>query len=211
MIRLSVKLRPPVGQGLLEATIAIGVVLVGLIGTVTLTTSSIISSGESENRIVAANLAREGIEAVRVIRDSNWLVGPSLAWDTGLNHVSYPGAITKLDPTTLRWSLYFISSTDFSNAFTKLYRDTDTGLYLQSEGALPATASQTSYARQLKIYAVCRQGSTETATAAVCTAGTKVGLKVVSTVQWSQGGQTHKLSLEDWLYNWRFAPPTYVP
>jgi len=199
------------GQGLLEATIAIGVILAGLIGTVTLTTSSIISSGESENRIVAGNLAREGIEAVRVMRDSNWLAGPSTAWDSGLSDAVNPGAIVKLDPATLNWSLFFISSTNFSNAFTKLYRDSNTGLYLQSEGALPETASETSYARQLKIHAVCRQGINETVTETACTTGTKVGIKVVSMVRWSEGGRTHILSLEDWLYNWRFAPPTYVP
>ena len=199
----------PTGQGLLEATIAIGVVLVGLIGTVTLTTSTVVSSGESESRIVAANLAREGIEAVRIIRDSNWLSGPTTSWDSGINDATDLTALTMLNPTTFAWSLDF-TPTDFTDSRTILWRDVTSGLYLHN---LSAPASQTPYARLVKLYAICRQSSVETATAASCQAGTgtKVGVRVVAIVQWAEAGRAHQLSLEDWLYNWRFAPPSYVP
>lgn len=61
------------GQGLLETIIALGVILAGTIGTISLLISTMNSGRESSNKVVATNLAREAIEAARNIRDSNWL------------------------------------------------------------------------------------------------------------------------------------------
>lgn len=61
------------GQGLLESIIGIGVILAGTIGAITLVSSTIRAGRTSNNQIVAASLAREGIEVVRTQRDSNWL------------------------------------------------------------------------------------------------------------------------------------------
>lgn len=64
----------PRGQGLLEVIIGVGVIIAGTVGSVTLISSTIKASRQSNTRILAASLAREGIEVVRNIRDSNWLV-----------------------------------------------------------------------------------------------------------------------------------------
>jgi len=75
------------GQGLLEATLSIGVILIGLGGILALTLRNVTATTASAQRIVALQLAREGIEVVRGVRDSNWLAassGGSKLWDDGL-------------------------------------------------------------------------------------------------------------------------------
>jgi len=71
------------GFTLIEVMAAVAVLSIGLIGGLTVITKnlSIISGGE--DRIIAANLAAEGIELVRNVRDTNWLKGA--AWDAGFN------------------------------------------------------------------------------------------------------------------------------
>jgi len=70
------------GFTLLEVIIAIAILIVGLIGLMVLVSATISASSVSASRLLAANLAQEGIELVRGIRDSNWLQGQ--AWDTGI-------------------------------------------------------------------------------------------------------------------------------
>lgn len=63
----------PKGQTLLEVIIAIGVILTGVVSTVALAIYSMSVGQVSENQIIGSNLAREGIEVIRNIRDTNWL------------------------------------------------------------------------------------------------------------------------------------------
>lgn len=82
------------GFTLLEGIVAIGVISVGLAGALSLALSNLSSAQGNERRIVAANLAREGIEFVRNQRDSNWLKVDlnksqvnlsAYTWDTFIN------------------------------------------------------------------------------------------------------------------------------
>ena len=61
------------GMSLLESIVAVGLVMSVVIGSITMSISTIRMGRNSNNRIVALNLAREGIEYVRNLRDSNWL------------------------------------------------------------------------------------------------------------------------------------------
>ena len=61
------------GETIIEVLIAVLVLAVGIIAGVRLLISSGINNELSRERVVATNLAREGIEAVRNIRDTNWL------------------------------------------------------------------------------------------------------------------------------------------
>lgn len=94
--------RQGVGQGLLEAIIGIGVILAGTVGTITLVSSTVRAGRTTNNEIVAASLAREGIEVVRAQRDSNWLkiqanqdTDPGLA---GLQLQTYDGVFSEAAP-----------------------------------------------------------------------------------------------------------------
>jgi hypothetical protein len=60
------------GFSLGELVISIFVLLVGIVGVVGLVNSSIIHSADSRDAIIASELAQEGAELIRYIRDNNW-------------------------------------------------------------------------------------------------------------------------------------------
>lgn len=198
------------GQGLLEGIIAIGVLVTGVISVLTLSTYSLANSEDIEAKLAATNLAREALEAVRIIRDTNWLAGytgptgSALAWDSGL----VPSSADVNDTTAVPilaadfgWTLDFVS-----NTATSLYRDD--GVFRQYSGSVPA-AVKTRFTRLLRLYAICRNLSngSEQRDGAVCGGSTvKVGVRVVAQASWPKGTTTRSVTLEQYLYNWRFAP-----
>jgi len=68
---------------LIEVVVAIFLVTVGTVGAFSLIQRTIAFTAISSSRLVAANLAQEGIEIVRNTRDTNWLSGNP--WDQGLS------------------------------------------------------------------------------------------------------------------------------
>jgi Tfp pilus assembly protein PilV len=71
---------------ILEAIFAISILTVGIFGVSSLISQFLTSSSISNQRLIAAYLAQEGIEIVRNIRDTNLLEGESL--DAGLTNCS---------------------------------------------------------------------------------------------------------------------------
>ena len=61
------------GQSLIETIAAIFILTTALTGGLGLTIYAFSVSSLSQNEVIAANLAREGVEVVRMMRDSNWL------------------------------------------------------------------------------------------------------------------------------------------
>jgi len=70
------------GFTLIEILIAISVMTIGIVGIYTIVPNIIAVTGANTDKFIASQLAREGIELVRNIRDTNWLKG--LSWDNGL-------------------------------------------------------------------------------------------------------------------------------
>ncbi len=71
------------GFTLIETIVATGLIVVGLVAALALITSSLSYVSDIQNRLVAANLAAEGIEVVRNIRDNNWI--QNRAWNYGIS------------------------------------------------------------------------------------------------------------------------------
>lgn len=68
---------------LVETVVSLGILLMGIGASLTLVTASISYSKQTESLIVVTNLAREGLEVVRAIRDVNGfgtLPGGNTAW-----------------------------------------------------------------------------------------------------------------------------------
>ena len=84
------------GFTLIEVTVAIFVITVGIVGIYTLVPKIISISSANIDTFIASQLAREGIEIVRNIRDTNWLEGNS--WDDGLNNCAGGCEIDYNDP-----------------------------------------------------------------------------------------------------------------
>jgi len=70
------------GFSLIDVIFAIGIILVGLISILGLLRYVIIAGRVSNDKFIATNLAEEGVEIIRAIRDSNWLAGGN--WDDNL-------------------------------------------------------------------------------------------------------------------------------
>jgi type II secretory pathway pseudopilin PulG len=77
----------PLGQTLVEVIVAIGIIIIVLVAVFTLAGTTIRMGTISRQKLQAVNLAQEGIEAIRNIRDSNWIQiqkGKSgVSWDNG--------------------------------------------------------------------------------------------------------------------------------
>jgi prepilin-type N-terminal cleavage/methylation domain-containing protein len=80
---------------LIETLVAISILGIGILGISTLIFSQIALTHYSENKLIAAYLAQEGIEIVRNVRDTNWLNHRN--WDA---EITFNTTTTQLDYTT---------------------------------------------------------------------------------------------------------------
>ena len=201
------------GQGLLEAVIAIGIIITGLLAILTLTTANIMTAGEASSHLLANNLAREGVEAVRIIRDSSWLVNPNQTWYNLVASPSDTTAIAVLDPNTFEWTLDF-QVNSLTEAKAAIWRDTN-NVFRQSWQSFPVGSLKTKFSRLVTVYPICRAPAPsldEVSTQVNCQVGwSQIGVRVVSTVAYTERGRDHVLSLEDMLYNWRANLSNYAP
>jgi len=195
------------GQSFIEAMVAITIIVTSVASALTLVQSSVTATHNGGIQVVAANLAREGLEVVRAARDTNWLKGNS--FQVGLVD---PGGTNRKDArpilnlATGDWTLSFtVIPPDLSNA---VVYDTTDGLYVQAD-AQPSGAASSPYTRVLTLNHLCRDGSTgvERIVGGVLTCSgteTLVGLSVDSKVRWRQPGGTYRqLTVTERFYDWR--------
>lgn len=210
-------------QSLIEMTVAIGIIITGVVGSLGLAVSALRASLESRNRVIAANLAREGIEVVRKIRDSNWLAGcpdesvyavayewqdgGCFEWNTGLSGQAFDyTAISVFDPLTGKWSLDF-EPDDFDDSSSQFYRED--GVYIQSPAETPQDAQMIPFYRLITLNPICSdgQGGEEEimGESTPCPAGKEeiIGYFINSEIKWFERGREHGLKAEDKIYNWR--------
>jgi prepilin-type N-terminal cleavage/methylation domain-containing protein len=188
------------GQSLVEMIVAIAIILTGLVGALSLTISNLTGVDEAGTRVVASNLAREGIEVVRNFRDANWL--QNLDWDAGLFSGNDFTAIAVFDPLINKWRLDF-NPNAVSDPEAKLYRNPE-NLYLQD--IIPPAGTQTQYARLITLDPICFNAATQTENISgnPCGAGEeKTGIRIKSEVTWNLSGRARDVTLEDRIYNWR--------
>lgn len=86
------------GFSLLEVIIAIFVITIGITGAVNLINFGISSATVSKSQIIATNIAQEGMEIVRGVRDSNWI--EDVNWNDGLGAGDYRAQYNSRDLLT---------------------------------------------------------------------------------------------------------------
>lgn len=109
------------GFGLMEVIVSIFIILIGLMGVMALVNYSTIAGGTSASRLIAANLAQEGIEVVRNIRDLNFGDNGWNDWYAGIEGTT--NYLAQYNDTSLR---------AFSD--TPLKYNSSTGLYGYDSG-----------------------------------------------------------------------------
>ena len=86
---------------LIELMVMAFVVIVGIVGISGIISRFFFYSGFATAKLVAAYLSQEGVEIVRNIRDSNWVVG-GIPWDQGLGAGDYEAAYNDISLSS--WS-----------------------------------------------------------------------------------------------------------
>lgn len=166
------------GFSLLETVIALGILVVGIGGAVGLVAQSLSSIEAIKNKVISANLAQEGIEVVRNLRDENWL-----------NDVHWRGEGGGISLVDADYRVQY-------NA-TALINFADAPLQVNSAGYYGyngqygfSGGSDTVFKRKITLSTVTKSDSTQV-------------MKVVSQVDWTEKGRAKSIKLEDWLYNWK--------
>ncbi len=98
------------GITLIEVLVASSILIVGIVAALILAMYSLRVAEVSKQELIATNLAREGVEVVRNIRDSNWLDQSDPDWTSGLvgtGTTSY--FVPVFNPLTGSWTLSEIS------------------------------------------------------------------------------------------------------
>lgn len=139
------------GTSIIESMIVMLIVITGVIGMYTIFTNSMKVSESASNRVQAIAMAREGIEAVTNIRDTNWLLYSANTEDCW-NTFNYDGSCitTNIDigsgsyilyqnEDSKRWFLSWVtvsgnySNTDYREAFKVGLQEIGSGtFYTQS-------------------------------------------------------------------------------
>lgn len=196
-------MKRPRGQGLLEMIVAIGVIVTGVVGALALVSASLSASGESQGRMVATGLAREGIEAVRAIRDSNWLAARK--WDAGLAGIlADRSGVPALDLATGAWAI------DFGpNVIT------DSGTEVMQGGALSSNVYHhgagvsTPFRRLITMQLICwddaslKERFIAPPETACLGSELEAGAEVESVVRWTYGTRQHDVRVIERIYDWR--------
>lgn len=196
----SYKLTASDGFTLLEAMASIFILLVGITGSLVLVSSGITNLNISKNRVVASNLAQEGLETVHNIRDNNWLASTPRPWNdwkngVGNDQVVGDGVADACSPCTgyVSWD-----SVSLASASTDLrWNDSVVIKHYDEAGTMGE-----SFRRIITI-----------ADNPDVTVPAGDSVKVQSTVGWGgagnctvggvNSGKKYCLSLEEWLYRWR--------
>ncbi|EKD93137.1 MAG: hypothetical protein ACD_28C00230G0004 [uncultured bacterium] len=184
-------------ETLAEVLIALTVLAVGAGGASTLVVTAIRANVQGEERIVAYNFAREGVEAIRNVRDTNWLRFPgnrSECWDT-LNAVNSTDCATstklgqntylvflETDPTTDALFKWQVIQEDPASADELLYENTIGSGMLYTHDPV---GTVTPYHRTVTI-----------------TQKTTTSMVVESKVWWDSRGRTLSVTFMDELSNY---------
>ena len=193
------------GQTFVEAMLAMTIIITSVSSAMVLVQASINSSRLGGAQIVAANLAREGIEVVRSLRDSNWLQGNSFS--VGMTNATAVTARPRLDPASGVWRLDFGVLT-LSDPLVQI-KLSPNGLYQYPDDAA-VNASNTGFRRLITMGKICRHNGTtneriESAVGGNCNVSeTWIGLAATSQVQYITNNNNYaSVTVEERLYDWR--------
>ena len=184
------------GETLLELIFAVTVVLVVLTSFLAVFISTNRSQVVDNHVIVASQLAREGVEIVRAIRDSNWLAGRP--WSDNL-------LLANGDTTAVVASNITSGPSSDQIDFTPEVL-ADAPLY--DQGAIwnhTANATPTGFTRLVTLEKICTDDLAVPIPPGgqVCALDAAVGARVTATVDWADSDRTRQYQLTTYLYDWR--------
>ena len=207
----------------MEVMIALVLIIVGAVGALRLIGVAVINVGSVRDQIIATNLAREGIEAVRDIRDTNWLryAGERRGcWNNNnITMCNSMDATQRIQPTsttfeyiaerdalTQRWNLtghtggasldlkaHIVATNDGLDGIYQLYQ-TASGLIYGRLAGMNAGDTATPWYRSVGIEYLDDTGTTVTAVQPAPPTNNHV-MRVTSRVQWIDRSRVREVVL----------------
>lgn len=191
------------GQTLVEMLIAAAVISSGLFAAATIVFSNLALSDRIADEVVAVNLAREGVEEAKELRDSNWLAG--LPFDDGLHSGRDYSAVPLWDGAAASANIQFdFTAGSLADANAVVHQSSNLatpGFFTQSDPSAPATV----WKRLLIFHPICNAGGTLTYKndGELCGSDPKIGIRVESHIQWVRKGTTFDRTIYEDLFDWR--------
>lgn len=190
------------GFSLMEVMLSVAILSLGIVASFTLIASSMAVFSNATNKIIAANLAQDGIERVRQVRDTNWLQGDD--WDDRIKGDVNPRKTIKFFCMDAGESDNLMSlPSDIndcgSNCQIYIYKDgRDNQCYSDNFNGNPISAgygsTATNFYRFIRLAKKTDINSNEY-------------IEVTVDVKWTKGGQNYILpAVKENLYNWKETP-----
>lgn len=194
------------GQGLLETIVALGIIMSALVAVLSLVISNLITERAADMRLQALNFAREGIEAVKNVRDTNYLTNQDDAW-FGISS-DQNGRRLNIDFNPDNGTKSFIDVSGDSYIYNR------EDVYLQKNGGYSSDSQliKTPFSRVVVITDIkcddefAQSGSISVQNSNKCKTvfpEEKIGVNVDSVVSWTETGRQHEITLTEKLYDWR--------
>jgi Tfp pilus assembly protein PilV len=195
------------GQTIIELLIAMSVIVVGLTASAGIIFSNQRLQERSAETVTASNLAREGIELAKAVRDSNWIAGDP--FDTGLFNGTDYTAVPCMDggvPCTPAGAVLGTfdfganTSTDAAAIVIRSSNISSPNMFVQGTGA---TGTNTIFRRIVTLNPICSDYSVVLSGSSCPGATPKIGIQVTSYVTWQMREGWRQSSIVDTLYDWR--------
>lgn len=187
------------GYTLIETLVALSLLTFALIGPVSLIITSLNREYFSQNKLIAANLAQEGIELVRTIRENNVICetrgAPGWKWDFDYTGTGNLKGTDRTTDATVFETVPCVSGVTIKNPIMGSSCSAN-NLKLSSGGTYGygAGGSNTIFSRCIDI---------DNPTVDEGSIGKTNMLDITSTITWTERGTARQVQLKDRLYNWK--------
>lgn len=201
--------KTPKGLGFLEVIIALSVMIIGVTTGITLTTYNLANVVVAENQVLATGLAREPVELIRALRDSNWLSG--VEWNDGIDVNSNFVMFQYFDEKNIAWKLKWTQESDLENCERcNIIYDSNRKIYLQNidENDKPISgATLTGYRRWTRLKNICWDTGNQKQYipdyAQSCESNPTIGWRLTTDVSWYDSQNKKTLTVSEDIYDWR--------
>jgi Tfp pilus assembly protein PilV len=194
------------GTSIIEFLAAFAVITSGMMAVMGLVLSNRVLAQANVDSLIAANLAREGLELIKQMRDSNWLAGQP--FDAGEIGIRNDGTFLWTgDPAEVPFFDHTASAFTHVNTDIVVLSGASAGFMANRNIGASVDGAPTPFKRLVTLTAICDDpvaGGTAYSFSADqnCPSTPRVGIRVKAEVRWTRNGQ-HAFIMYSDLYAWR--------
>ncbi len=165
------------GFTLVETLVALSILLIAVVAPISRIEDSLHKMYYVRDEAIAVNLAQEGIDIARQVRDTNMI--QNVLWTQNLSDGTYTADVYKFITAPATPSGYLIPC---AGCDQKVYLDPVSALYRQG-----TVATQTQFSRNIVVSSAGLQSYERS---------------VTSTVTWKTGGTNGSIVIKEYIYDW---------